>query len=144
MEDASFILSKGIIARKTPCDDRQGKIIVSLLLFAFTTLPGNLFYCEGCLNYIVGRTLSKNAMTVFNLLASAVVFVGAMLDFGLVWNLADVLMDIMAIINLPVIVMLGRTAVAALNDYTAQRRQGKDPVFRASAIDLEPQTDFWN
>lgn len=119
-------------------------ITVSLLLFAFTTLLGNLFYCEGCMNYIAGKTLSKKAMLVFNILASAVVFVGALLDFGLVWNLADVLMGIMAIINLPVIVMLAKPALAALNDYTLQRKQGKDPVFRASSIQLEHETDFWN
>jgi AGCS family alanine or glycine:cation symporter len=119
-------------------------ITLSLLLFAFTTLLGNLFYCEGCLNYIAGKPLSKKVMLIFNLLASVVVFLGALLDFGLVWNLADVLMGIMAIINLPVIVMLGKTAVAALNDYTRQRKQGKDPVFHATAIHLKHKTDFWN
>lgn len=119
-------------------------ITVSLLLFAFTTLLGNLFYCEGCLNYIAKRTVSKKAMLVFNLAACAVVFVGALLDFGLVWNLADVLMGIMALINLPVIVMLGKPAIAALNDYIRQRREGKDPVFRASSIGLKDKTDFWN
>ena len=30
-------------------------ITFALLLFAFTTLLGNLFYCEGCLNYIVEK-----------------------------------------------------------------------------------------
>ncbi|MBO7253264.1 MAG: alanine:cation symporter family protein [Oscillospiraceae bacterium] len=119
-------------------------ITFSLLLFAFTTLLGNLFYCEGCLNYIANKTLSKKAMMIFNIVASVVVFVGALLDFGLVWNLADVLMGIMAIINLPVIVMLGKPAIAALNDYTKQRKQGKDPVFRAAAIELKHETDFWN
>lgn len=37
-------------------------LIILLLLFAFTTLLGNLFYCEGCLNYIAGRTLSARFM----------------------------------------------------------------------------------
>lgn len=119
-------------------------ITFSLLLFAFTTLLGNLFYCEGCLNYIANRTLSKNAMMVFNIAASVVVFVGALLDFGLVWNLADVLMGIMAIINLPVIVILGKPAIAALNDYIQQRKAGRDPVFKASTIGLKDKTDFWN
>ena len=119
-------------------------ITFSLLLFAFTTLLGNLFYCEGCLNYIANRTLSIRFMKVFNIAASAIVFVGALLDFGLVWNLADVLMGIMAIINLPVIVMLGRTAIAALNDYIRQRKEGRDPVFKAASIGLKDKTDFWN
>ena len=55
-----------------------------------------------------------------------------------------VLMGIMAIINLPVIVILGRTAMRALQDYMEQRRAGKNPVFKASSIGLKEKTDFWN
>ncbi len=119
-------------------------VTFALLLFAFTTLLGNLFYCEGCMNYIAKRTLSKKAMLVFNVAACAVVFVGALLDFGLVWNLADVLMGIMALINLPVIVMLGRPAMAALKDYAAQRKAGQNPAFKASSIALRHKTEFCN
>lgn len=119
-------------------------ITVSLLLFAFTTLLGNLFYCEGCLNYIAGKTLNIRAIKAFNLFACVIVFLGALLDFGLVWNLADVLMGIMALINLPVIVMLGRPATAALKDYVRQRKAGQDPVFKAAHIHLKEKTDFWN
>ena len=72
------------------------------------------------------------------------VFVGAQLEFGLVWNIADVLMGFMAIINLPVIVILGGTAMKALKDYTSQRREGRDPVFKAASIGLKERTDFWN
>ncbi|MBR6677689.1 MAG: alanine:cation symporter family protein [Oscillospiraceae bacterium] len=118
-------------------------ITISLLLFAFTTLIGNLFYCEGCMNYIAGRTLSAKFIKGFYLLASIVVLVGALLDFGLVWNLADVLMGIMAMINLPVIVILSKPAIAALHDYHRQRKEGKDPVFRASSIGLRGDLDFW-
>ena len=118
-------------------------ITASLLLFAFTTLLGNLFYCEGCINYIARRTVSKSVMTIFRLAACAVVFLGALLDFGLVWALADVLMGIMALINLPVIVLLGKKALAALTDYRTQRREGKDPVFHAQSIGLKEKTDFW-
>jgi len=119
-------------------------ITFALLLFAFTTLLGNLFYCEGCLNYIAKRTLSKKVMMVFNLCACGVIFLGALLDFGLVWNLADVLMGIMALINLPVIVLLGRPALAALKDYAAQRKAGQNPVFKAASVGLGQKTDFWN
>lgn len=119
-------------------------ITVALLLFAFTTLLGNLFYCEGCLNYIANRTLRKKTMMVFNVIASAIVFLGALLDFGLVWNLADVLMGIMAIINLPVIVMLSKTAIGAMQDYMRQRKADIDPTFKAASIGLKHRLDFWN
>ena len=119
-------------------------ITVSLLLFAFTTLIGNLFYCEGCINYIAKRTVAKKRLRIFYMFACAVIFVGAQLDFGLVWNLSDVLMGIMAVINLPVIVILSRPALAALKDYLKQRKEGKNPEFKASTIGLQGKTEFWN
>jgi AGCS family alanine or glycine:cation symporter len=119
-------------------------ITFALLLFAFTTLLGNLFYCEGCLNYIAGHTLSHSSLTIFRVIAAAIVFVGAQMSFGLVWDIGDVLMGIMAIINLPVIVILGGTAMKAMEDYMAQKRDGKNPVFKATSIGLKEKTDFWN
>ena len=65
------------------------------------------------------------------------------MKFGLVWDLADVLMGIMALINLPVILLLGGTAMRALNDYLEQKKSGKNPVFHASSIGLKEKTDFW-
>ena len=119
-------------------------LTLALLLFAFTTLLGNLFYCEGCLRYITREWIGKRGLTVFRLAAAALVFAGAQMEFDLVWDVADVRMGVMALINLPVIVLLGRTALSALKDYTSQRREGKDPVFRAASIGLKEKTDFWN
>lgn len=119
-------------------------VTVALLLFAFTTLIGNLFYCESCLNYLAKRTLKKKEMNIFYVFACILIFAGAQLEFGMVWNLSDVIMGFMAIINLPVIVLLGKPAIAALGDYIKQRKEGKNPVFKASSIGLNDQTDFWN
>ena len=122
----------------------RDSITIALLLFAFTTLLGNLFYCEGCLNYIAGRTISHRQLNVFHAFACVVVFIGAQMKFGLVWDIADVLMGIMALINLPVILRLGGTAMRALSDYMKQRREGRNPVFKAKNIALKEKTDYWN
>lgn len=90
--------------------------------------------------FIQVRLLKESIRVV----ACVLILVGALLDFGLVWNLADVLMGVMAIINLPVIVILGKKATVALKDYCKQRKEGKDPVFKASTVDLAGKTDFWN
>lgn len=119
-------------------------VTFALLLFAFTTLLGNLFYCEGCMNYIAGRKVGRAGRILFNVIAVALVFAGALLEVNLVWNIADVLMGVMALINLPVIVILGSTAIRALEDYLSQRSDGRDPVFKASSIGLRGRTDFWN
>ena len=119
-------------------------ITVAMILFAFTTLIGNLYYVDNCLNYIMGKVPSKAFMTVYRIVAAVVIFIGAGLSIGLVWDLADVLMGFMAIINLPVIVILGGTALAALNDYVRQKKEGWNPVFKASSIGLKDKTEYWN
>ena len=118
-------------------------IAVSMCLFAFTTLIGNYYYCEGCLKYILKRDPSKAGMTVFRVLASLIVFVGATVSAGLAWDTADMLQATMVIINVPVILILGNKGVAVLKDYMRQRSEGKDPQFHAADIGITG-TDFWN
>ena len=119
-------------------------VTVSMVLFAFTTLLGNLYYVDNALAYILGKEPGKAFMTIYRVIASLVIFVGAGLSMGMLWDLADVLMGIMAIINLPVICVLGKYALRALKDYLIQRKEGKDPVFLAKSIDLPTPTDYWN
>ena len=92
-------------------------IAVSMSLFAFTTLIGNYYYCEGCLKYILRRDPSKAGMTVFRLAATALVFVGAIVSAGLAWDTADMLQGTMVIINIPVILILSNKGLAVLKDY---------------------------
>ncbi len=119
-------------------------ITVSMTLFAFTTLIGNYYYCEGCLRFIMKRQPSKTFMTGFRIAASVIVFVGAVASMSLVWNLADVTQGLMVVTNIPVILLLMKPAVAALKDYQQQRQAGENPVFRAADIGLKEKTEFWN
>ena len=119
-------------------------ITVSLALFAFTTLIGNYYYAEMNINYLVkDATENKTFIFCYRLLAVVIIFIGAQLKAGLAWDLADVLMGFMALINVPVCLILGGTAFKALEDYVAQRKEGKDPVFKASSIGVK-DTDYWN
>ncbi len=119
-------------------------IAVSMALFAFTTLIGNYYYCEGCLKFILKRVPSQTFMTIFRGVAAVIVLLGAMLSMNLAWNTADLFQALMVVINIPVILILTKPAMAALNDYVAQRKEGKDPQFKAASIGLKEKTDFWN
>ena len=120
-------------------------VSVALFLFAFTTLVGNFYYAEVNFRFLLGKIEIKHWMlTVFRLVAAALVFCGALLKFEVAWNLGDILMGLMALINLPVIVILGNQAIRCANDYTAQRKAGLEPKFRASSIGLNPdELDYW-
>ena len=99
---------------------------------------------DNALAYLLKKVPSKQFMVVFRTIAVLLIFVGAGLSIDLVWNLADVLMGIMVMINVPVIIILSRPALAALRDYAAQRKTGRNPVFKAANIHLKEKTDYWN
>ena len=119
-------------------------IAISMALFAFTTLIGNYYYCEGCLRFIFKKTPSQTFMTVFRIIAAVIVLLGAVISMQLAWDTADLFQALMVVINIPVILILGRTAIKALKDYTEQRKAGKNPEFKAANIGLKEKTDYWN
>ncbi|MDY2636700.1 MAG: alanine/glycine:cation symporter family protein [Phascolarctobacterium sp.] len=118
-------------------------ITVSMVLFAFTTLLGNLYYVDNCFAYIMKAVPGPTFNMVYRLIACVVIFIGAGSSMGLMWDLADVLMGCMAIINLPVICMLGGPALKAMDDYSEQREAGKNPVFVARSIGITQKLDYW-
>ncbi len=114
-------------------------ITVSIFLFAFSSLVGNYYYTESNLKFIKDNS---KVLFIFRLTVIAMIFVGAQMPFDTVWTLADILMGLMAVVNLVAIFLLGRIVMRALKDYMEQKRQGKDPVFKAKNIGLE-NTELW-
>ncbi len=118
-------------------------ITVAMILFAFTTLLGNLYYVDKCLFYMIGHVPGKKTQLASHIIASLVIFIGAGLSADLLWNIADITMGGMTIINMPVIIILSKYVVRTLKDYDKQRKEGKEPVFRAKDIGLPHEVDYW-
>jgi len=118
-------------------------ITVAMILFAFTTLLGNLFYVDKAFCFILKRTPGKVFNAIYYIIASLLIFVGAGLNADLLWGIADITMGGMTLINMPIIIYLGKYAIRALNNYTKQRKEGKEPVFYAEDINLPNKVDYW-
>lgn len=117
-------------------------ITIAIFFFAFSSLVGNYYYTESNLRFIKD---DKRILFVFRLTCLLAIFLGAQANFNTVWNLADILMGFMAIVNIISILILGNVAVKALKDYDQQRAQGKNPVFYASHIGMKRQDlDYWH
>ncbi len=119
-------------------------ITVAMILFAFTTLLGNLYYVDRSWLFIFKKMPSKTFMRIYYVIASLVIFVGAGLSANLLWDIADITMGVMTLINMPVILILGKYSIRALKDYERQRKAGKNPEFKRESIDLAHKTDYWN
>ena len=113
------------------------------VIFAFTTILGNLFYVDKAFNHVFGKAPAKKFKIAYYIVASALVLVGAGLSAGFLWNLADLMMGLMTIINMPVIIILGRYAFRALKDYRRRRKSGSDAPFLASDIGIKQKLDYW-
>lgn len=118
-------------------------ITVSMILFAFTTLLGNLFYVDKSICFMLGKVPKKAFMYVYYVIASLIILLGAGLNADLLWNIADLTMGGMTLINMPVIIILGKYAFRALDNYTEQRKLGKEPVFHAKDIGITQELDYW-
>ena len=59
---------------------------------------------------------------------------GAAMSLQSVWSLADLTMGLMTLCNIAAIILLGGQVLTLLKDYQAQRRAGKDPVFKKCEV----------
>lgn len=108
-------------------------ITFSIFAFAYSSVIGNYYYAESNILFIKNHKVVLNLFRVTCLVA---VFLGAQADFGVVWNIADITMGFMAIVNIIAIFLLGKVVLKALDNYEKQRKQGIKPVFYEDEIGL--------
>lgn len=108
-------------------------ITFSIYAFAFSSVIGNYFYAESNILFIKD---SKLLLNIFRFTCVVAVFLGAQADFKLVWNIADITMGLMAIVNIIAIFLLGKVAFKALKHYEMKKKAGEDPVFYEDEIGL--------
>ena len=116
---------------------------VLVFVFAFSSVLGNYVYAEINLFFLGAR---QRGINIFRIAVLAAIAFGATAKLSTVWDLADISMGLMAIVNLIAIVALGRWAFAALRDYQRQADAGVDPVFVAEEAGLPGllEGDIWN
>ena len=120
-------------------------ITVAMVLFAFTTLLGNLYYVDNALIFLNGKNKpSEKFMKAFYICAVIIVFVGAIIPMDAAWAMADITMGGMTLINLPTCILLGKYALDCLKDYERQKKAGENPIFKASHIEIDEELlDTW-
>lgn len=88
-------------------------LTVGLITFAFSTILGWSYYAEKAIEYLAG----KKTIYAYRLVWVILVFVGAVVDLSLVWNIADGTNALMAIPNLISLLLLSGVIVAETRKY---------------------------
>ncbi|MDO4383211.1 MAG: sodium:alanine symporter family protein [Eubacteriales bacterium] len=88
-------------------------LAVALCCFAFSTILGWGLYGSRCIEYLFGRKVVKPFIVVYALVA----IVGATMDLGLLWSVADTFNGLMIIPNLIAVFLLSGTVIKLAKDY---------------------------
>ena len=95
-------------------------IAATLALFSFSTFLGVLYYARGNVAYLCGDNWWSQ--TVYKLIALAMLVIGGMQAYTVVWDLGDVGIGLMTIFNMIALVPMAKEALAALNDYEKRKK----------------------
>ena len=86
---------------------------VAMCCFAFSTIVGWGLYGARCIEFLFGSRVNKPFMLVYSLVA----IVGATLDLGLLWSIAETFNGLMAIPNLIAVFLLSGVVVKLVREY---------------------------
>ncbi len=86
---------------------------VAMCCFAFSTILGWGLYGTRCIEFIFGSKVNKPFMLIY----SAVAVIGATVDLGLLWSIADTFNGLMVIPNLIAVALLSPVAIKLVKDF---------------------------
>lgn len=88
---------------------------VAMCCFAFSTIIGWGLYGTRCIEFLFGSKANKPFMVLYSLVA----IVGATMDLGLMWGIAETFNGLMAIPNLIAVFLLSGIVVKLVKEYFA-------------------------
>lgn len=88
---------------------------VAMCCFAFSTIIGWGLYGTRCIEFLFGSRVNKPFMLVYALVA----IMGATMDLGLMWSIAETFNGLMAIPNLIAVFLLSGVVVKLVKEYFA-------------------------
>ena len=91
---------------------------VAMCCFAFSTILGWGLYGARCIEFVFSHKIVKPFMVVYSLVA----ILGATVDLGLVWGIADTCNGLMSIPNLIALFLLSGTVVKLVREHFASEK----------------------
>lgn len=96
-------------------------VTIGIILFAYSTVLGWAYYGEKCFEYLFGN----KSILVYRVIYTLTVLLGAGMNLGLVWTIADIFNALMAIPNLIGLLALSGVVVAETRSFKKLRAKEK-------------------
>lgn len=117
-------------------------IALALLFFAFTTLMAYYYYAETGLAYLFGKP-SKPGLWILRICLLLSTLYGSFNASTLAWKFGDLGVGMMAWINMFAVLLLFPKAIRTLRSYEKQKKDGKEPVFSPTELNIK-NTSYWD
>lgn len=98
-------------------------LMMSLVLFGFTTILGWDYYSERCLEYLTGGNMKP--VMVYRWLYILAVFIGPYMTISAVWGIADIVNGLMAVPNMIALIVLSGVIARETKSYFTRLRNGE-------------------
>ena len=107
--------ARSLVATAFSSTSSVGGLILSLgiTLFAFSTILGWAYYGELAISYLLGEKVKKYYRIIYVIM----VFIGANMDLGLAWTVANILNGLMALPNLYAVIKLSPVLVKLKDEF---------------------------
>lgn len=117
-------------------------IAIALTFFALTTIMSYLFIAETNFDY-----LSKKKNIILRWIMRGIiltnVYFSAINEPSTAWAIGDIGVGAMAWLNFIAILLLYKPAMIALDDYIKQFKEGKDPIFDPTNLNIKNVSPLW-
>ena len=97
-------------------------VMISLVLFGFTTILGWDYYSERCLEYLTNGDMKF--VLLYRWLYIVAVFIGPYMTISAVWGIADICNGLMAIPNMIALIFLSGTVARETRSYFQRLKNG--------------------
>ncbi len=119
-----FVEVKGVILTQAAMSEHIGSfanvfVSIAIFFFAFTSIIANYTYGATNMRYL---GVSGKGMHVYRLILLCFVLWGALQPIKTVFDTADLVMGLMALVNLVAIILLSKYAVKILKDFERRRK----------------------
>ena len=91
-------------------------LVLSIISFAFSTIIAGYYYGESNLKYLKNN-INNLDISLLKAVTIVILIIGSVVSASFLWNLVDIFVALMAIINMYALISLRKTVIKEYNDY---------------------------
>lgn len=90
-------------------------LILSVISLAYSTIVAGYYYGESCLKYLL-KNVTKKQINILKIVTVILLVIGSIMSATILWNIIDILVAVLAIINMYALIKLRKEIIIDYNE----------------------------